>query len=56
METLSEEENAKREVQFYICKALQASDIKTVFQAVYNYLLQPDSTVPELDLAKSLAP
>ena len=56
VETLSEEENAKREVQFYICKALQASDIKTVFQAVYNYLLQPDSTIPELDFAKSLAP
>ena len=56
VESLSEEENAKREVQFYICKALQASDIKTVFQAVYNYLLQPDSTIPELDFAKSLVP
>ena len=56
VESLSEEENANREVQFYICKALQASDIKTVFQAVYNYLSQPDSAVPELDFAKSLAP
>lgn len=51
----SDEENATREVKYYIYKALLGSDAKTIFRAVDEYLKDSSDTTDELAFAKSLA-
>lgn len=51
----SDEENALREVKYYIYKALIGSDAKTIFHAVDTYLKDSSDTTDELTFAKALA-
>lgn len=51
----SDEENASREVKYYLYKALLGSDAKTIFKAVDQYLKDSSNTTDQLAFAKSLA-
>ena len=51
----SESENSRREVQFYLYKALRGSDMKTLFAELERYLMDETNTTDQLTFAKSLA-
>ena len=55
VQDFSEEENAAREVRYYLYKALLGSDAPTIFRAVNQYLTDESDTTDQLAFVKSLA-
>ena len=55
VQDFSEEENAAREVKYYLYKALLGSDAPTIFRAVNEYLTDESDTTDQLVFVKALA-
>ena len=55
VQDFSEEENAAREVRYYLYKALLGSDAPTIFRAVNEYLTDDSDTTDQLAFVKALA-